>query len=239
LNWQNEQVILITGSAKRIGAVMAMHLHKLGFNIIIHYHQSETAALSLLHDLNRQRPNSAYAIKANLEHMVEVANLMPQALKFRARVDVLINNASYFSSNNADFHKFMRINVEAPYLLSHAAQEHLTQHNGCIINITDIHAEHPLKDYEAYCMSKAAFKMQTRLLAQKFSPKVRVNAIAPGAIIWPDGDNELNNLVQNKIIERTLLKCHGSPEYIALAAEALINNKFITGQTINVDGGRY
>lgn len=130
------------------------------------------------------------------------------------------------------------LNLKAPYLLSLKAQSHLAQHQGTIINITDIHAQKPLKGYTAYCQSKAALEMQTKALACEFAPLIRVNAIAPGAIAWPEQDNALSAEIQAKIIAQTPLKRHGDPQYIGLAVLSFIENPFITGQILNVDGGR-
>ena len=132
-----------------------------------------------------------------------------------------------------------RCNVQAPYQLSHAALPYLEGTQGSIINITDVHAHTPLRGYAAYCQTKAALAMQTRALAQEFAPSVRVNAIAPGAIMWPEGANQLDSTIQEKIITKTLLKRHGTPENIAQAMIYLVNNTYVTGQSLQVDGGRH
>ena len=118
------------------------------------------------------------------------------------------------------------------------AAPHLAKTQGCIVNITDLHAEYPMKEYAVYCQTKAALWMQTQALARELAPHIRVNAVAPGAIVWPEGDNLLSTTLQNKIIEKTLLKRHGDPKYIAQTVMFCINNLFMTGQQICVDGGR-
>ena len=141
-----------------------------------------------------------------------------------------------FASN--DWNVLFDIHVKAPFLLSLAARPLLAKQSGAIINITDIHAETPLKGYSVYCQSKAALEMQTKSLARELAPEIRVNAIAPGAIIWPEHSNTLNAETQEKIITKIPLKKHGAPEYVAKAVLALAANSYITGQILKVDGGR-
>ena len=159
-------------------------------------------------------------------------------------IRLLINNASRFDRTKMDeldqtiWHTLMQVNVRAPFLLSTYAKPHLAKQKGAIINITDIHGELPLNGYLEYCQTKAALIMQTKALAQEFAPDIRVNAIAPGAIAWPEDENALDPVHQAKIVEKTLLKTHGSPLYIAQAVLSLAENPYITGQTLRVDGGR-
>ena len=169
---------------------------------------------------------------------------MKAAIAWGGRLDLLINNASIFQrSNYAEFSEntwdnLFRTNVKAPFLLSLAARPYLASTLGVIINMTDIHGENPLKDYAEYCQSKAALIMQTKALAKEFAPEIRVNAVSPGAIAWPEQANSLTKEQQAQIIAKTPLKRHGDPVNIAQAVLALAKNSFITGQILKVDGGR-
>jgi pteridine reductase len=234
-----QPVALVTGSAHRIGAAIAKRLHQEGFRVAVHYHHSKDAATQLVAALNQVRDNSACALSADLCVSSAPQELVAELIADWGQLDLLVNNASIFSSHDADWDKMWHCNVQAPYLLSRAAFPHLIVSRGSIINLTDIHALTPLRGYAAYCQTKAALAMQTRALAQEFAPNVRVNAVAPGAILWPEGDNRLAPVVQQKIIAKTWLQCHGEPGYIAQAVMYLINNTYVTGQSLQVDGGRY
>ena len=232
-------VAMVTGAAKRIGAVTATHLHEAGFRVVVHCHQSQQAASLLVASLNQQRPHSALMVGADLREHSQIQTLMTNVISWAGRLDLLVNNASVFSAQDSDWSELFLCNVQAPYWLSQAAFPHLALTQGSIINITDIHAKIPLRGYAAYCQSKAALEMQTLALAQVFAPKVRVNAVAPGAILWPEGENGLSYAVQTKILDKTLLKRHGDPKYIAQAVLYLATNTFVTGQSLAIDGGRY
>jgi pteridine reductase len=234
----SQPVALITGAARRIGAALAAHLHKAGFRIIVHYCQSQSAAVQLVSNFNQIRTDSAVAFSADLCVPSAASDLLQAGLAHWGRLDLLVNNASIFSRDDADWDRMWHCNVQAPYFLSRAAFAALKANQGSIVNITDIHAHTPLRDYPAYCQTKAALAMQTRALAQEFAPDVRVNAIAPGAILWPEGTNKLDPSIQQKIIDKTLLKRHGTPEHIAQALLYLITNTYATGQSLQVDGGR-
>lgn len=237
-------VALVTGAARRIGAAIAERLHKAGFNVVIHCHQSQEEAYALQEKLNQIRPNSAHILMADLTIKTQACVLVEQARAWQSRLDVLVNNASCFIKtpvgdvSEVARDKLWITNVRAPFWLSETAHACLAKHEGCIVNITDIHAEKPLLDYAVYSQTKAALKMQTEALAREYAPDVRVNAVAPGAIAWPEGDNALSSEIQEKIISKTLLKKHGEPKWIAEAVLSLILNEFITGQTLRVDGGR-
>jgi pteridine reductase len=237
------KVALVTGAARRIGASITKHLHQAGYKVIIHYHKSAQEAQALVTSLNRQRPYSAYSIQQDLADSKAAVNIINETLQWGGRLDVLINNASQFTQTPITeamdaWDSLYLINVKAPFLLSQSAYTWLAMHEGVIINITDIHASKPLKNYAVYCQTKAALSMQTLALAKEFAPLVRVNAIAPGAIAWPELENSITEKIQEKIIAQTLLKRHGNPEYIAQAVLALVENNFITGQVLMVDGGR-
>ncbi|WP_420795612.1 pteridine reductase [Legionella jamestowniensis] len=243
-NKQAVKVALVTGAARRIGAAIVSKLHEANFKVVIHCHQSLDDAQKLAALLNKHRQDSALVISQNLNQSEASNKLITATLNWGMRLDLLVNNASVFSRTNLakqdekSFNELFDTNVKVPFFLSLEAFPHLATYQGAIINLTDIHAERPLKDYAVYSQSKAALAMQTKALAKEFAPNVRVNAIAPGAIAWPEHDNSLSLEIQQKIIEQTLLKRHGHPEFIAQAVLALAENPFITGQILNVDGGR-
>lgn len=237
-------VALITGAGRRIGAAIAEHLHEAGFLVAIHCHHSRDEADALCLRLNQKHPHTAQVFSADLTQKIDNQRLIQHTIDWAGQLDLLVNNASLFiptpidASDDTLWDTLFSINVQAPFWLSLAARAHLAQQQGAIINITDIHAETPLKGYTEYCQTKAALAMQTKAFAREFAPHIRVNAVAPGAIAWPEQDNALSRAQQEKIIARTLLKRHGKSLYIAQAVLALAENKFITGQTLRVDGGR-
>jgi pteridine reductase len=241
---QENKVALVTGAAKRIGASIVKELHQAGFKVAIHCHQSFVAAQVLAQALNQQRSDSALILQKDLAAPQMAAELIARVVDWAGRLDLLVNNASVFKRsdcsafNETDWDSLFATNVKAPFLLSLAAYPYLALQQGAIINITDIHANKPLKNYAAYCQSKAALAMQTKVLAREFAPKVRVNAVAPGAIVWPEHENALSIELQQQIIAQTPLKRRGEPIYVAQAVLALAENLFITGQVLNVDGGR-
>lgn len=235
-----QKVALITGSGRRIGATIAKYLHNHGFDIIIHCNKSQESANKLSTTLNSQRANSSQVLVASLNSEEEIRDLVNDSFAWRKRLDVVVNNASVFLKDNeaGGFTKMLTVNLKAPYWLNTYAYAYLQKVKGSIVNITDTHAKKPLKGYSVYCQTKAALSMQTKSLALEFAPDVRVNAVAPGAILWPEGINTLSNLEKQTIISKTPLKMHGDPIYIAKAVYSLIDNEFITGHEIVVDGGR-
>ncbi|WP_131764246.1 pteridine reductase [Legionella drozanskii] len=247
MNQANKQAIrvaLVTGASRRIGAAIAKQLHQAGFKVLIHCHHSSPEAKNLAELLNQQRPDSAVVLQQDLCAHEAAQRLIVETIAWAGQLDLLVNNASIFTRTplthfeENDWDALFTTNVKAPFLLSLAAQPYLAKQQGAIINLTDIHAERPLKDYTVYCQTKAALVMQTKALAREFAPQVRVNAIAPGAIAWPEQANALSLELQNEIIAKTPLKRHGDPAFIAQAVLALVENPFITGQILNVDGGR-
>ncbi len=236
---------LITGGARRIGAAIVRRLHAAGFQIMIHCYRSRQAADQLAVDLNALRPESACVVSANLMEHAEVLALVANCVQWRGHLNVVVNNASAFMRtatpgfDEKACHILWTTNVLAPSWLSEAAYLKLAEQGGCIINLTDIHAERPLKDYAFYCQTKAALKMQTEALARAYAPLVRVNAVAPGSTLWPEGMNHLSASQQQDIIAKTPLACHGDPTWVADAVLFLIENQWITGETIRVDGGRH
>jgi len=235
--------ILITGAARRIGASCARLLHDQGFNILLHYRFSEEDALRLCDELNQKRPDSARSIKADLLKMHELEIVAGEARIAWGGIDVLVNNASSFypgavsDVTELQWDELLGSNLKVPFFLAKALAEALAQKNGCIVNIVDIHAERGLKDYPVYSIAKAGLAAMTRVLAKELGPSVRVNGVAPGAIIWPE--NELSEQDKLDILQRIALKRCGEPLDIAKAVLFLINDaEYMTGQILMVDGGR-
>ncbi len=237
------KVALITGAAHRIGACVARRLHAAGANIVIHYRTSREAAQALQKELNEQRPESVVLVQADLMGAEKLATLVKQAYAAWDRLDVLINNASTFyatqvgSVEERHWDDLMGTNLKAPFFLAQAAAPLLAKRGGCIVNIVDIHADRPLKEYPVYSIAKAGLVMLTKALAGELGPKVRVNAVAPGAILWPEAG--LDEVTKQRIISRTFLKRQGSPEDIAKAVLFLVRDAgYMSGQVLTVDGGR-
>ena len=235
--------ILITGAAKRIGASCAKLLHSQGANVVLHYRGSEIQMRALCEQLNQQRPHSAHALQADLLDLTALQRLAEQATTLWGGIDVLVNNASAFYPQTVDkvaeknWDELMGCNLKAPFFLSQALETSLNERQGCIINIIDIHAERGLKDYPVYSLAKAGLAAMTRILAKELAPKIRVNGISPGAIMWPE--DKLSTDSKKEIINRIALKRAGEPEDIAKAVAFLINDAdYITGQIMSVDGGR-
>ncbi|MFP3874779.1 MAG: pteridine reductase [Thiohalophilus sp.] len=236
------KVVLITGAAHRIGATTARLLHEQGMNIVLHYRHSREAAEKLQLELEHRRADSVVLSQADLHHTNELRQLAKQAAQVWGRLDVLINNASSFyptpveSASVEQWDDLMGSNVKAPFFLSQAAAPYLKEQQGCIVNIVDIHAERPLRNFPIYSMAKASLAMATRALAAELGPEIRVNGVAPGAILWPEN---LEDEDKEKIISRTFLKRRGSPDDIAKAILYLIRDAgYMTGQILAVDGGR-
>ena len=235
-------VALVTGSAKRLGRQIISQLHQAGYRVIIHYNQSATDANNLATSLNQQRPDSALTIQANLLDEQAVQLLANKTLASFNRLDVLINNASSFyatplsSATLTNWDDLFGSNVKAPYFLCKALAPALAANKGCIINMVDIHAQQPLQDHSIYCMAKAALLMMTKSLARELAPTIRVNGIAPGAILWPS--QQLAEADKAAILQQIPLQRTGSPEDIANTVLFLLQSPYISGQIIAVDGGR-
>lgn len=238
-------VVLVTGAARRVGAEIARTLHAAGANLVLHYRASAEEAERLAADLNTRRANSALARRRDLRDMVGLASLVDEAVAHFGRLDALVNNASSFFAtpvgtiDEAAWDDLVGSNLKGPLFLAQAAAPHLAKALGCIVNITDIHAERPLKNYPLYCAAKAGLLGLTRALALELAPQVRVNAVAPGAIEWPENASDFPPDEQHAIVAHTLLKRIGSPGDIARTVKFMIfDAPYITGQVINVDGGR-
>jgi len=239
------KVVLITGGAKRVGASICRKLHAAGANLMLHYRASAGEARLLQAELNHQRKDSVALIQADLLDVGKLPSLVEQTLQTFGRLDGLVNNASSFFQTPvgeitvAGWNDLIGTNVQAPLFLSQAAAPALRKTQGAIVNITDIHAERPLKNYVVYSIAKAALVGLTRSLARELAPEVRVNAVAPGPILWPD-DEAFNEVSRQRIISHTPLRREGQPDDIATAVKFLLADaSYVTGDTLNVDGGRH
>ena len=237
-----DKVVLVTGAAHRVGATIVRHLHKHGATTIIHYRNSYEAAKNLADELNEQRANSVMLVSAELHDEQSYVTMIDDVIFQYGHLDVLVNNASSFYPTPVgevgmkEWDDLMASNLKAPFFLSQAAAPYLKQRHGSIVNIVDIHADKPLKGYPVYCMAKAGLVMMTKSLAKELGPEIRVNAVAPGAIMWPDGMDEA---VKEEIMGRTALKRKGDPDDIAKAVLFLVKDAtYMTGQVLAVDGGR-
>lgn len=238
----NNKTAIITGAARRIGAAITRELHKAGMDVILHFNSSKTAAGKLVFELNKLRPDSAYTIQSDLQNMALYADLINQAYAINGRLDVLINNASVFYPTplqNLTIEKWdemINVNLRAPLFLTQVAAGYLEMVNGCVINLTDIHADRPLMNHIVYSTSKAALVMLTQSLAKELAPRIRVNAISPGAIFW---SKYIDEDEKDGILDKTLLKKQGAGNDIAKAARYLVfDADYTTGQVLVIDGGR-
>ncbi len=239
------RTVLITGGAKRVGAAICRRLHAAGANLMLHYRASGGEARLLQAELNHARPNSVALIQADLLDIPKLPSMVEQTLATFGRLDALVNNASSFYAtpvgeiSQPDWEDLVGTNLRAPLFLSQAAAGALKRTQGAIVNITDIHAVRPLKSYVVYSTAKAGLVGLTRSLARELAPDVRVNAVAPGPILWPE-DDQFDELSRQRIISATPLRREGTPDDIAKAVHFLLEDApFVTGETINVDGGRH
>ncbi|MCC6610926.1 MAG: pteridine reductase [Burkholderiales bacterium] len=238
------KVALVTGGAKRVGAAIARRLHAGGASVMIHHRSSASDAKALVGALNAARANSAASVRADLLNLGAVAELVKTTVERFGGLDVLVNNASTFyptaigKIKATDWDDLVGTNLKGPLFLAQAAAPHLAKSHGCIVNITDIYAERPLKGYVVYSVAKAGLACLTRSLARELGPDVRVNAVAPGPILWPE-DGSYDEVARQRVVSHTLLKRTGDPEDVAQAVYFLVADApYVTGQTIAVDGGR-
>jgi len=234
---------LITGAARRVGAAIARKLHAAGANIVLHYRSSGEAAEAISKELNEQRPNSVVMVEADLLDVGQLQALPEIATSNFGSLDILVNNASTFyptpmgDITEIDWDDLMGTNLKAPLFLSQAASSALRISNGLIVNIADIHGQQPLSRHTVYSLAKAGVIMLTKSLAREMGPSIRVNAIAPGPVMWPE--DGMDKALQAKIIDRTALKRGGSPDDVARAVLFFATEApYITGQILAVDGGR-
>ena len=240
-----KRIALITGGGKRIGMSIARHLHNCDIDIMIHHNQSSNEANELKGQLNNLRANSAASIQANLLEPDSYAYIIKEVISVFGQLDFLINNASTYyptpieSINEASWDDLIGTNLKAPLMLSKHASKFLKITKGAIINLTDAQIQNPKKNYIIYALAKSGLATLTKSLAKELGPAVRVNAIAPGAILWPESNLDFDDDYRSKVISQTLLKRTGSPEDICKAIEFfLLHAPYVTGQTLSIDGGR-
>ncbi len=240
---QPRSTALITGSARRVGAVIARILHAAGYDLVLHYRQSVDAMEKLRHELEEARPNSTHSVYADLNEIERLPQLIESAIGRFGRLDALVNNASSFYATPigittpAQWQELFASNVQAPFFLSQAAAPFLKNSQGSIVNIVDIYAERPLLRHPVYCMAKAALAMMTQALAKELGPEIRVNGVAPGAVMWPEAGKVYAD--QQELITRSALQRAGTPEDVANTVLFLLRDAtFVTGQILRVDGGR-
>ena len=237
------KTVLLTGGAHRIGAAIARTLHRAGMNLALHYRSSIAEAAALRDELNRRRADSVILLQADLRDTASLPALVEQTIARWGRLDALINNASSFyptplgRTTEADWDDLLASNLKAPFFLSQAAAPQLRAVEGSIINLVDIYAQRPLENHPVYCAAKAGLAMLTRSLAWELGPAVRVNGIAPGAILWPE--QEMSEATKAQLLSRIPLRRRGEPEDITSTVLFLLQDaRYITGQIIAVDGGR-
>jgi pteridine reductase len=237
-------VALVTGAARRVGATIARALHAAGYDLALHYHRSEDDMNALVDELEAARPASTLALKADLADLAATGELVPLAVRRFGRLDALVNNASSFyptplgEIEAQHFEDLMATNARAPLFLSQAAAPHLRASRGAIVNLVDIYADRPLPRYLPYCMAKAALVALTYGLARELGPEARVNAIAPGNILWSTNMEKAET--PQVVLDRTALQRQGEPEDIARTVLFLLRDApYVTGQVLRVDGGRW
>jgi len=237
--------VLVTGAARRIGAAIARRLHAAGASVVLHCHRSRAEAERLRDELNSERAHSTAVVQADLLDCAGLPGLVEESAGAFGRLDALVNNASSFyptpfgAIGEDEWKDLMGSNLRAPLFLSQAAAPLLREAHGAIVNLVDIHAERALKDFVVYSVAKAGLAGLTRALALELGPEVRVNGVAPGAILWPDGDEHFAPSEKGRITAQTPLKRIGSPEDVAGAVKYLLfDAPFVTGQILAVDGGR-
>ncbi|MFO1474709.1 MAG: pteridine reductase [Lysobacterales bacterium] len=240
---ESRPAALVTGSARRIGAAIARRLHAAGFDLALHYRDSAGEAQALAAELESARAGSVVLLQADLAQFDRLPELVAKAVGRFGRLDALVNNASAFyptpfgATTPAQWDELFAINARAPFFLAQAAAPHLASANGAIVNIADIYAERPLRGHAVYAMGKAALLQMTRALALELAPQVRVNAVSPGAILWPENGKDPE--AQSALLARTPLGRIGTPGEIAEAVRWLLQDaRYCTGQVLRVDGGR-
>jgi len=235
--------VLVTGAARRIGACIAETLHQRGCEVFLHYHTSADAVGALAQTLNGLRPGSARLVQADLGDLAGIERLAEQVREHAGRLDLLVNNASQFfptevgSTSTEQWDDLMDSNLRGPYFLTQALVGELSLAGGSVVNLLDVHAVRPMPGHAVYCMAKAGLQMMTLALARELGPQIRVNGVAPGAILWPE--HESSSSAQQAILDKTVMGRAGRPEDIASAVAYLgLDAPYVTGQVLAVDGGR-
>ena len=239
------KTVLVTGGARRVGAAIVRRMHRAGANVVIHYRTSSADALRLQRRLEDERKGSSICVRGDLLCLDELDAMLALATRRFGRLDALVNNASSFYAtplgkiSPQTWDDLIGTNLKAPLFLAQSAAGELARRRGCIVNIVDIHAERPLQQHVVYSIAKAGLVALTRSLAQELGPRVRVNAVAPGAIAWPNDGALAKPQAQRAILRRTPLDRIGRPEDVAGAVEFLIvAAPYVTGHVLAVDGGR-
>lgn len=237
-----QKIVLITGAARRIGAQMVKSFHEAGYGVVLHYRDSQAEAAALTRLLNAERKDSAWLVKADLQSLEQIQNMLKELIDKTGRLDVLVNNASTFyetpldTANETDWNDLMGSNLKAPFFVSQAASKELKKTKGCIVNLVDIYAKRSLPNYPIYSTAKAGLYALTESLAKELAPEVRVNGVSPGVILWPENQSAT---LSEGIVQRIPLQRQGSVEDIAETVLFLSTQAaYITGQVIAVDGGK-
>ena len=239
------EIALVTGAAQRIGSEIARRLHREGFDIALHYRSSARAAQALAEELNEARAGSCELFRADLAVKADTRQLGQAVLARYGQLDLLVNNASGFEATpiatctEDAFDSMLASNLKGPYFLIQSLLRGLRESGGSIVNILDVHIDQPLRDFNAYCAAKAGLASLTRSLAVELGPDIRVNGVAPGAILWPEGGEAYDQAMRKKTLNETPLQRTGEPGDIAAVVKFLAcDAPFVTGQVIAVDGGR-
>lgn len=237
------KVALVTGAARRLGAGIAEMLHQQGFNLVLHFRSSRQDALTLRERLEQRRPESVRLVHAHLDTVAAVESLVAEAVGSWGRLDAVVNNASAFyptplgKATEAQWEELLASNLKAPFFLSQAAFPQLRQWRGCVVNLVDVYGLRPRAGFPIYSVAKAGLAAMTRSLALEMAPEVRVNAVAPGAILWPEG--EISEAAKAELLTSLPLQRMGGVADIAKAVRYLVcDADYVTGQILAVDGGR-
>lgn len=240
-----DRVALITGGARRVGAAICRRLHAGRVDLMVHYRTSVEAARALQAELNALRPDSVALVQADLLHMPALPEMVAETVRRFGRLDILINNASSFFPSpigeitEREWDDLVGTNLKTPLFLSQAAAPQLRRNHGCIVNIVDIHADRPMRNYVVYSAAKGGLLALTRSLAGELGPEVRVNGVSPGIIMWPEDERWADEVARQRLVQTTLLKRVGDPDDIARTVGFLVfDAPYVTGQIIPVDGGR-
>ncbi|HEX2780224.1 MAG TPA: SDR family oxidoreductase [Gemmatimonadaceae bacterium] len=235
------RVALVTGGGRRVGRVLALALGRAGARVAVHYNGSTEGARETCAEIERAG-GSADSFQADLADAEAPEQLVAAVVDRFGALDVLVNSAAVmertpFGKVTADgWDAMFALNLRAPFLLAQAATPHLVARGGAIVNIADLAAFETWPAYIPHSLTKSGIVHMTRALARVLAPAVRVNAIAPGAVLLPESWDDQS---AEKLEDTTPLRRLGSPEDVAGAMLYLIGADYVTGETIIVDGGRH